>query len=172
MGSWGPSLQMEEKWGAHFKNGRKSMGEQGPSRFVPESSRQTLVSPIFRSRSVPSVALFVFRKCRGDKSATLSNWDVSQTLSWYKLPFPQQVMTFGFLVAINSIIPSKKIEKKHRKQPADWFLIRFPSPPRSGYLLRVQDVDDPSHECVHIRCCQKMALGKPNQPKRVTVVLS
>ena len=39
-------------------------------RFGPESSGQTLVSPIFRSGLVPSVA-DCFRKCLEDKSATL-----------------------------------------------------------------------------------------------------
>ena len=38
--------------------------------FGPESSRHTLVSPIFRSSLIPSVA-DSFRDCIGDKSATL-----------------------------------------------------------------------------------------------------
>ncbi len=38
--------------------------------IVPESSRQTLASPIFRSPEKPSLA-DCFRKCIGDKSATL-----------------------------------------------------------------------------------------------------
>ena len=44
-------------------------------RFGPESSRQTLVSPIFRSSLVPSVA-DSFRRCIGDKSATLNRGEM------------------------------------------------------------------------------------------------
>ena len=45
------------------------MVERG-CRFGPDSSRQTLEKPIFRCGLVPSVAEY-FRKCIGDKSATL-----------------------------------------------------------------------------------------------------